>query len=37
LTSSLCRSGHVIVTDETPQRAIEQAEKLIKNVKFEIA
>ncbi|WP_446785277.1 ATP-grasp domain-containing protein [Macellibacteroides fermentans] len=33
--SSLDRSGHVIVTDKTPQKAIELAEKLIKNVKFE--
>lgn len=35
VTSSLCRSGHVIVTEETPQKAIELAEKLISEVKFE--
>lgn len=34
ITSSLCRSGHVIVTEETPQKAIELAEKLIKEVVF---
>lgn len=33
--SSLDRSGHVIVTEETPQKAIELAERLIKEVKFE--
>lgn len=32
VTSSLCRSGHVIVTEETPQKAIELAEKLISEV-----
>ena len=32
VTSSLCRSGHVIVTEETPQKAIELAEKLINEV-----
>lgn len=32
--SSLCRSGHVIVTEETPQKAIAFAEKLINEVKF---
>lgn len=37
VTSSLCRSGHVIVTEETPQKAIELAEKLIREVKFETA
>ena len=35
VTSSLCRSGHVIVTEETPQKAIELAEKLISEVKLE--
>ena len=35
VTSSLCRSGHVIVTEETPQKAIALAEKLISEVKFE--
>lgn len=35
VTSSLCRSGHVIVTEETPQRAIELAERLISEVIFE--
>lgn len=35
VTSSLCRSGHVIVTEETPQKAIELAEKLIEEVKME--
>lgn len=35
VTSSLCRSGHVIVTEETPQKAIALAEKLIKDVKME--
>lgn len=35
VTSSLCRSGHVIVTEKTPQKAIELAERLIKSVKFE--
>lgn len=32
VTSSICRSGHVIVTEYTPQKAIELAEKLIQNV-----
>ena len=36
VTSSLCRSGHVIVTEETPQRAISLADNIIKEVKFEI-
>ena len=36
VTSSLSRSGHVIVTEETPQKAIELAERLISEVKFEI-
>lgn len=35
VTSSLCRSGHVIVTGETPQKAIELAERLINEVKME--
>ena len=35
VTSSLCRSGHVIVTEKTPQAAIELAEKIINDVKFE--
>ena len=35
VTSSLCRSGHVIVTEETPQEAIILAENLIHNVKME--
>lgn len=35
VTSSLCRSGHVIVTEETPQKAISLAENLIHNVKVE--
>ncbi len=35
VTSSLCRSGHVIVTEETPQKAIELAEKMIEEVVFE--
>lgn len=32
VTSSLCRSGHVIVTEKTPQKAIELAEQLILEV-----
>lgn len=35
VTSSLCRSGHIIVTEETPQKAIELAEHLINEVKME--
>lgn len=35
VTSSLCRSGHVIVTEKTPQKAIELAERLIESVKFD--
>lgn len=35
VTSSLCRSGHVIVTEETPQKAIALAEELITDVKME--
>lgn len=34
LTSSLCRSGHIIVTEDTPQKAIELADKLISEVSF---
>lgn len=36
ITSSLCRSGHVIVTEDTPQKAVELAESLVDKVKFEI-
>lgn len=35
VASSLCRSGHVIVVEETPQKAIALAEKLIREVIFE--
>lgn len=35
VTSSLCRSGHVIVTEETPEKAIALAEELINEVKME--
>ena len=35
VTSSLCRSGHVIVTEKTPQKAIELAESLISDVIFD--
>ena len=35
VTSSLCRSGHLIVMDESPELAIELADKLIDEVKFE--
>ena len=35
VTSSLCRSGHVIVTEKTSQAAIELAERLISEVKLE--
>lgn len=34
VTSSLCRSGHVIVTEDSPQSAIELAEKIISAVNF---
>ena len=34
VTSSLCRSGHVIVTEETPFKAIKLADKLISEVVF---
>lgn len=35
VTSSLCRTGHVIVTEETPQKAIAYAESLLDEVKLE--
>ena len=35
VTSSLCRSGHLIVTEKTPQMAIGLAEELINNVCIE--
>ena len=35
VTSSLCRSGHVIVAEKTPQKAIAYAERLISEVIFE--
>lgn len=35
ITSSLCRSGHIIVSESTPQKAIELADRLINEVKFE--
>ena len=35
VTSSLSRSGHVIVIEKTPQKAIELAERLIREVKFD--
>ena len=35
LTSSLCRSGHIIVTEKTPQKAIELADRLITDVIME--
>lgn len=35
VTSSLCRSGHVIVTEETPRKAIELADKIVSEVKLE--
>lgn len=34
VTSSLCRSGHVIVTEASPQKSIAFAEKLISEVVF---
>lgn len=34
VTSSLCRSGHVIVTEDTPEKAISLADKLISEVDF---
>ena len=36
VTSSLCRSGHVIVTGETPEKAIMLAEKIISEVNLKI-
>lgn len=35
VTSSLCRSGHVIVTDSSPQKAIALADRMISEVKFD--
>lgn len=35
ITSSLCRSGHVIVTESSPQKAIALADRMINEVKFE--
>lgn len=35
VTSSLCRSGHVIVTEKTPERAIALADKIVSNVIME--
>lgn len=35
VTSSLCRSGHLIVTERTPERAIELADRLLSEVKME--
>jgi hypothetical protein len=35
IVSSLCRSGHVIVTEENPQKAVALADRLIKEVIFE--
>ncbi len=35
VTSSLCRSGHLIVTEDTSNKAIALAEKLISEVHFE--
>ena len=35
VTSSLSRSGHVIVTEDSPQKAIALADKIINEVKFE--
>lgn len=34
VTSSLCRSGHVIVTEDTPQKAIDFADTYIREVIF---
>ncbi len=34
ITSSLCRSGHIIVTEESPQKAVELADRLIKKVEL---
>ena len=35
VTSSLCRSGHVIVTESSPQKAIALADRMVNEVKFE--
>ena len=35
ITSSLCRSGHVIVTESSPQKAIALADRMVNEVKFE--
>lgn len=35
VTSSLCRSGHVIVTESSPQKAIALADRMVDEVKFE--
>lgn len=35
ITSSLSRSGHIIVTEESPQKAIDLADRLISEVHFE--
>lgn len=35
VTSSLCRSGHVIVTESSPQKAIDLVDRMISEVKFE--
>lgn len=35
VTSSLCRSGHVIVIEETPEKAVALAERLVSEVKME--
>ena len=36
VTSSLSRSGHLIVTEGSPQKAIELADKLVKDIVFDI-
>ena len=35
VTSSTCRSGHVIVTEETPQKAVALADSIVREVKME--
>lgn len=35
VTSSLCRSGHVIVVEDTPQKAIALADSIVREVKME--
>ncbi len=35
VTSSLCRTGHLIVTEKTPQKAIGLAEKIINEIKLD--